>query len=298
MKDLTDKKIIIAGVCRDTGISLPIIYENMNILTSSFKEVQFIFIENGSQDNTKFQLKKLEDSDGRVKVIYLEGLNDLNLRCHRLEYARNAYLAYIKNSYLLKDFDYLMILDLDEVNIGFSSNHTFKKSIDFLEKNNNCAGVFANQLPNYYDIWALRAPKIWNFDLYEEVFKEIVVNGLDFEALEKCEKFLNIRPLNISTKTDPILVESAFGGLGIYKLSYVLQNDVPYIGRSVNCFTDKNGNTTLFHAQICEHVSFNRGLRKMGYDLFILPYLTNNSENVSLWNFQSVFNLWHGFDEF
>ena len=72
----------------------------------------------------------------------------------------------------------------------------------------------------------------------------------------------------------PIEVDSAFGGLGIYKISSVLKNQRTFTGYKRKLLPTARGRFEVGW-QMCEHISFNAGFREIGERLFILPYLVN-----------------------
>ena len=83
------------------------------------------------------------------------------------------------------------------------------------------------------------------------------------------------RVLNFALPATPLEVESAFGGLGIYKISYVMSNPNPYLGSKVKIVPAIDGSPRFTRWQVCEHVHFHLGIRSMHGKLFIYPDLIN-----------------------
>ena len=80
---------------------------------------------------------------------------------------------------------------------------------------------------------------------------------------------------------EPLEVDSAFGGLGIYKIGAILDNQRDFVGSKKKQIQTDTGLREMGW-QLCEHVAFHAGLREQGGRLFILPYLINGvSENLS-----------------
>jgi hypothetical protein len=162
---------------------------------------------------------------------------------------------------LYGDFDYVAMLDLDGVNRDLTSS-----SVESIWKFDSWDVAFANQPFRYYDIWALRA-KGWSdgdcWQQYQELSETIPAADAKRIAITSKMK-------SIPEKSQPILVESAFGGLGIYRTASFL--DGKYMGM------DSNGN------EICEHVYFHQSLSKMGYKLYIMPSLVNLNRRSQLLN--------------
>jgi hypothetical protein len=82
------------------------------------------------------------------------------------------------------------------------------------------------------------------------------------------------RMIQVPQESQWIEVDSSFGGLGIYRLDFVVPNPNPYLGYKVK-LVDRDGSPNLVRWQTCEHVHFHRGLRSLGGRLFILPWLIN-----------------------
>jgi hypothetical protein len=138
--------------------------------------------------------------------------------------------------------------------------------VAFLDDDCERAGVFANSGGAYFDLWALRHPELCPGDVWEELADYAIANRVgDTEAYEHT---LAKRVFTLAADAPPLEVDSAFGGLGIYKLSHVLANPAPYAGAKLK---------ENLGWQVCEHVAFHAGLRAQGGRLFVLPWLINCS---------------------
>ena len=80
---------------------------------------------------------------------------------------------------------------------------------------------------------------------------------------------------------EPMEVESAFGGLGIYKISSLVKNRRRYLGHKQKILSPvarrrlgfpENGEIGW---QVCEHVEFHRGFIENAEKLFLLPWFKN-----------------------
>jgi hypothetical protein len=110
----------------------------------------------------------------------------------------------------------------------------------------NWDAEYANQSYRYYDIWALRNDQI-DFDCFDALHKQRRSRA---EAIDKFQ-------YHIPRNSGFLPVKSAFGGMGIYKVTS-LDRNCRYIGKI-------NNNNT----EICEHVPFNLYLSGKGCKLFI-----------------------------
>ena len=151
-------KIIFAGAVQNAGNYLSAVFRNIEILTKLFSEVAYIFVENDSVDNTKNMLKEWGSGKSKFHFISLDGLKAIPVRTVRLEMIRNAYIETIRHYAELRDFDYLVVLDMDDVGMYLIDIQDLSSAISFLDAAPTRAAVFANQKGTYYDMWALRHP--------------------------------------------------------------------------------------------------------------------------------------------
>lgn len=267
------KRVIFAGIARDCEKFLPSVLETISQLSEIFKQSAYVFLENDSSDATK----KIFNEWGRPKknftFLNMDGLGQLPIRTLRLEYLRNACVQYIKNDSELNQFDYLIILDMDDVNSNGLDPEKIKDAVSFLDDAENRAAIFANQDGTYYDMWALRHKTICPKDVWEEIFDYVQEHKVDDE--KAYQNTFQKRIFSLGMNDDYLEVDSAFGGLGIYKLSYILKNPNPYLGSKVKIVKNEAGIPMIFKLQSCEHVHFHLGIRAVGGKLFIKPNLIN-----------------------
>ena len=229
----------------------------------SFAErIEYFFVESDSDDRTLNSLNKLLkqkrnfqfESFGRLRT-------DLPLRTARLAICRNRCLEYLrsdKNSWV----EYLIVVDTDGICSQLSSN-VMK---DIISKD-YWSVMTANVRDHYYDIYALRH-KTWCQDDFYVAIKNDLKNGLSYQQSylkNVVKKMINIKP---SAKI--IEVDSAFGGLAIYRKSLIPQ-EASYIG------LDKNGD------EICEHLSFHYSIKNNQGKIFINPRLIIGPGIIKSW---------------
>jgi len=268
-------KAVIVGCLKNSAEFLPHVFLNLEKLTSCFDEVAFIFIENDSMDSTKRSISAWGENQSRFKLFSMDGLDDYEKnRTVRLEIARNAYINAIHQDEALHQFDQLIVMDMDDRGACPLNMNALVSALRFLNEKPEYAAVFANQLVKYYDLWALRHPQLCPFDFWHEVLAQALQVATDQEAFDKVYAKV---PHSIPVDTPPIQVESAFGGLGIYKMSYVLNNKSRYIGHDYKYFVGQS--MAFSKLQTCEHVSFHRGISAQGGQMFILPYLVNSDQD-------------------
>lgn len=273
---MTFGKAVIVGCLKNSAEFLPYVFQNLDKLASLFEEVSFIFIENDSNDTTKALITNWGNTQAKFKLFSLDGLDQYEKnRTLRLEIARNAYINAIQQDQALHSFDYMIVIDMDDRGAHPLSMDALTSSVRFLSERQEHAAVFANQSVKYYDLWALRHPQLCPFDFWHEVLAQALHVSSDQEAFDKVYATV---PKCIPVDTPPIQVESAFGGLGIYKMNFVLNNKARYIGHEYKYFV---GESMVFSKlQTCEHVSFHQGISAQGGQMFILPYLVNSDEDT------------------
>jgi len=266
-------KIIFAGAVQNSEMHLPAVFYNIENLTRLFSEVGYIFVENDSTDNTKKILKDWGSGKSNFHLINMDGLQAIPVRTVRLEMVRNAYLETIRHYAELRNFDYLAVLDMDDIG-GYSINiQEVSNAIEFLNVSSTRAAVFANQRGTYYDMWALRLNPQCPSDVWEDVLNYVIKYKCSDEVAF-AETFAK-RIFSIEDSLEPIKVDSAFGGFGIYKMEYVVNNPNPYLGSKTKIVPLDDGTPCYAKWQICEHVHFHAGIKSQGGEMFIYPKLIN-----------------------
>jgi hypothetical protein len=264
--------IVFAGAARDCAGHLPAVFANLERLAAVCERAAFVFVENDSADGTGELLRRFAAEHGGVTLFDLAGLGQLPVRALRLEFARNAYLEYVRTEASLVGFDYLCVMDMDDMGAYPLEVARFRAALVFLERTDRCAGVFANQQGPYYDLWALRHPDYCPDDAWYEVMLWARQHNCSDEEAFAQTFARRIRCFDPGSAA--VEVDSAFGGLGVYRLDCVRRNANPYLGSRVRVLRD-GARLAAFRMQQCEHVHFHAGLRQLGLRLFILPDLIN-----------------------
>ena len=279
MNRLGQKKAVFAGCARDSAVHLPALFANIEGMAALFGKSAFVFVENGSADSTRGDLEAWCRGRPDAGVLSPDTRAAAsNLRSMRIAGARNAYLSLIRA--IFADFDYLIVIDMDDANTLLLALDGFARALEFLEADGQRAGVFANTKGVYYDMWALRHPTLCPGDVWEEACDYALNHGADDRAAFAAT--LGRRLFALKEDAAPLEVDSAFGGLGLYRLRPVLENPQSFSGMRRKQlspalaaklgFADAGGGVGW---QTCEHVPFHTGLRQAGAKLFILPWLIN-----------------------
>ena len=262
--ELKKKRAVFAGTARNCSRFLPNVLQNVSRLAALYEDAAFVIAENDSEDETKSMLRSWLGRQSHGHLIDLDGLMAIEqIRTQRIATARNACLDFIFSGTYC-DYDHLVMLDFDDVNALPISIEDFLAAMNFLEENPAAAGVFANQAMAYYDIRALRHASWCMDDCWEQIAARPRWMSLGLAKI----LYVYRRQFSIPADARPIRVRSAFGGLGVYKMSKIL--DCRYDG------LDSDGR------ELCEHVPFNQKICDHGGELYIYPKLLNQAPSEHL----------------
>lgn len=246
--------VLVVGLVRNCAKFLK---NDISILYNSLSEAKnlhWLLVESDSEDDTIDILKDAKLLNENFDYISFGDLySKMPFRTERISFCRNAYLDQIKNNEKYNNIDYVVVCDFDGLNTSLT-----KKSIRSCFIRSDWGVCTANQKGPYYDIWALRH-KNWSpndcFNQYNFLINYNKNAAISF--------FISVisRMIRIPLDSDWIEVDSAFGGLAVYKKDAML--------------VSKYKGTTQSGIEICEHVPFHAGIKKYGYKIFINPNLIN-----------------------
>ena len=203
--------IIIYSTIRDIEKHFLNSFSNIEILLQYFNQVYIIILENDSKDNTRNLLLEWYQSNDhpniKKHIFLLDNLDEkYPLRAHRLAYCRNIILQHIEDININNNYQYAFHCDLDDRfwSLDFDGIcNCFQYDLNAWDM---MSGINKNYY--YYDFWALRCENNW-FD--KNIFS-CEANNIPYE--NKTGEFCDFLK-----KNQIIPVNSAFNGLGIYKLS-------------------------------------------------------------------------------
>ena len=260
---MSDKEVVILGLCRN--VSIEIKNDVIRLLSSfqDFSKIHFRFVESDSSDSTLQVLENLKKNVPNFDFVTLGNLQEeIAERVARICHCRNVCLSILSKDPALADCAYVVVSDLDGVNSLLT-----RTAVMSCWKRSDWDACMANQAAPYYDIYALRHPDwspndCWHFE------DELRSKGMNpFSARQKA---IYSRMITISPDSAWIPVQSAFGGLAIYKRE--LFNNVKYSSMLPN------------GEHVCEHVTLHQQMKANGARLFINPSLINlgwNAHNES-----------------
>jgi hypothetical protein len=256
---IKDKKIIILGLVRNLENSL---YDNVVSISTISKycsNISFFLYENDSIDNTANVLKKC-----KLEIKNFNYLSDtLNLRSFghqtlesKLELKstertlslakhRNVCLSYVRDN--SDKFDFVIVMDMDFEK--FSLDGILNSFGWFSE---NYADALVGTSLQFKNLFSSEQKNLWNYDCW-------AYRGSWWEDLQKYSNNYGYDPMlwfgfwQLPIGSKPIQVNSAFGGIGIYKTQHYI--NVEYEGHD------------------CEHVCLHKNLKNKypDYKLCINP---------------------------
>jgi glycosyltransferase involved in cell wall biosynthesis len=270
------RRCVIVGCARNIATQLPKTLDKIEAIRAYWSskyasETAVVLAENGSIDGTKAVLATYQAIHPFTHVLTLDAsANAIKQRTERLAFVRNALLDYVHGHTEYHTYEYLLAVDMDGTLDNFdpaSLDNAFQPSIP------NWDALFANNDGPYYDIWALRnsatGPAFDCWDMYRHLILQLGLTPQ--QAKPACITQFQRR---IPRTAAPIPVESAFGGLGLYRLAATV--GCRYDGLTRFCSAAAVGiphNKQIgCRMDTCEHVAFHEAMRtRHGAKLFIHP---------------------------
>jgi hypothetical protein len=271
-KLLKNMNVIIYGSIRDIEKHFIKSFSNIDLLSNFFNKVYIIIFENDSLDGTRSILKEWasHSNSNVIKHLILEEKLNVQypLRAHRLAYCRNKILTHIFDNNLDKEYQYAIHCDLDDRFWALDYDsicNCFQYNLDSWD-----AMFPVNSNYSYYDFWALRCNQTW---FNKNIFSCQINNNENHKEFENhVSEFFSFLQNN---KNNLIPVNSAFNGIGIYKLSsiknsrYSATNECSKCNcQSLGCLEDN------------DHIGLHKNMVFNNCKLFINPkMILENSKN-------------------
>jgi len=237
---MKDKNVIFVGTVRDVEKYIETSLQHIEECAKKFNDYCVVIYENDSKDRTRQLLQELKHHN--YHYIFEDGVQEPR-RTVRIAHGRNRILDTIRALNARSYYDYMIAVDMDDRN----QTGSYVKTMDtcFQYDTGSWDVMTANQRGKYYDIWALRKKHDMDGDyIYRpdlERNRNYPVGGL-------------------------LAVDSAFGGVGIYKLSAIRSGATC---RYIGVYEANNPDGIPPDTEKCEHVDFNQCLRRQGGTIFI-----------------------------
>lgn len=257
-KHFSKSSVLIAGPARNICDHITKDIRSLFNATSGFKETYGLVVESDSTDSTVSLLEDLKNTLYNFDYVSLGNLaKRMPKRTERLAFARNLILEQVKNNDRYKNVDFVIMADLDGINRDIT-----RERIEKCWDSHVWDVVTANQPDAYYDVWTLRHPIWCPNDCFEELRKIENIIGKE----NAWNVLIKSRQISLNPSMGMIEVDSAFGGLGIYK------KEVFICGKYEGL--DSKG------YEVSDHISFHNAIRKAGYRIFIDCGLVNSNYHL------------------
>lgn len=252
-KPIDKAALVVVGCVRNGAKTVRRAVETLVRASGGFASVRYLIVESDSTDGTVPELQRLRKEISGLEFTSLGPLEQsVPQRTERIALCRNRYVDELRNDPQYAAVDYVMVADLDGVN----NDLTAEAVATCWASSAPWDVVTANQSDAYYDIWALRHADWCPVDCHQQYSQLRSLFGHP-RALSIA---IHSRMARLDPKADWIEVESAFGGLAIYRREALLA------GRYQGLLEGR---------PICEHVPLHAELRAKGYRIFINPALIN-----------------------
>jgi len=255
-KNPGSSSFVIISTVRNVEKSFTKDFLRLNKAFDFASKLYWIIVESDSTDNTRQVIQNHSMENANLFFISLGELASTKPhRTIRIAHSRNVALEFLRKNLQNLCIDYIVLADLDGRN-----RHITSEAILSSFEIPGWDVCTANQDGIYYDIWGLRH-EIWSpDDCWTKVFELEKQFALEL-AIKVC---VTARQIRVPIDTTPFQVQSAFGGLAIYRKD-VLVNRI-YLERLLN------------GREVCDHVPVNLEITSEGYKIFMNPKMINYRE--------------------
>ncbi|MDX2202922.1 MAG: hypothetical protein NW223_09235 [Hyphomicrobiaceae bacterium] len=259
--------LAVLGLVRNGGMGLGSTLAAISRICAASERAHCIIVTNDNTDDTDRVLEAWAHGEPNAKILRFDGIAArFPERIDRMAYLRNQALDAARS--INPTPQLAIVMDLDGLNAGLEPTDIGRALATAPEP---WAAIFANQDGAYYDLYALRKPG-WVTDGFWRAIHPAKRRSRMARLLDRlCGRsrrrrvraMVRARQYLVPADAGFIPVQSAFGGLGIYRLA-ALQT-IGYGSR------DESGRT------VCEHVVLNRAIPAAHGRLFISAALRNAS---------------------
>lgn len=251
-------KMYICGCVRNNGNYLEQVFQNIDKIIGEIDDYHIIMSYDISKDNSLDILRKKTLHYGEEKMTVIEGDPDdiTSIRTQNIAKARNRILEKIIALNDVAEFDYFLMMDMDDV---CASPIRMDGLRHIFEKERSVPlpwDALSFHRDDYYDIWALSIHPFsfscWHYPSGSKVVKTM-------------KKYIT-HILDQTTNKDALLpCISAFNGFAIYRCSHFLniryewdlEKTLDIIPRTyVETMTKQLKERPMFHHEECEHRCF------------------------------------------
>lgn len=255
--------ILFCAACKDVEKTIAKMIRFVKQTGSMFNDYDIFLYENNSSDKTVEIIKLLNEEKITLKTEHIERASyarstvTLFDRCNYISNARNKYVEFVNAN--IDKYNYVFVFDADIE--GGWSNDGILNSIYYLEtsKDFGC-------MTSYCVLASAECGDLEDFDkskwLMFDSFAFREYGSWDFP-----EKIYMYNYIKVKKGQLPILVNSNFNGLAIYK---------PICFKDNKYFATNHGSEFSVD---CDHVNFHKGIYKKGLKILLNPSMITSISN-------------------
>lgn len=240
-KFLQNKKIAIVGLARNVDNSIENAIQKLVILGESAQDYRLVIFENDSTDHTKSKIDQCKNNNSKIVSIYAQynrpqfGQTQDTERTKALAEYRNILKQYVQQN--LSNYDFVIVTDMDFVD--FSLNGCYNSFGWFSHHHKNIDAVAGNSF-QYKNVNTAKQNSLWNYDSW--AFRYTWWNQLSLIDSITFDPMLWFGLFIMPVGSNIIPVNSAFGGMTIYKTEYFCEG--------------------IYEGYDCEHVCFHYNIKQ------------------------------------
>jgi glycosyltransferase involved in cell wall biosynthesis len=233
-------KCLVAGTGRNISKTWSIASQSLQRIFDSLDNYQCVLVESNSSDNSLELLTYWASKDFEKRKVFSLGNLKEPSRTKRIAQCRNFYLDYFHQEKLFDQYDYLLVVDIDNI---LQIESKFKQQLEScFQTSLEWDAIASNRKIVYYDIWALRSSELGcTFDCWEMAAKYNTKYKFGIYQTGT-QKYVTAFMKHIPKNSKWIKCQSAFGGMALYKTASIKTKKY-------------NGDKT------CEHIAFHEGLK-------------------------------------
>jgi hypothetical protein len=248
--------LAIVGVARNCAGTIEATLARLEAAVPRGVALHWCIVESDSSDDSAARLQRWAGGRERAAAISLGALRErLPSRTARIAHCRNACLDWLRAQVAHAPIEQVLVADLDGVVDRLDAS-----GLASCWARGDWDACTANVEGPYYDLWALRHPHWCPGDCWAEA-DALAALGAGPERARLAAVYA--RMLRISPEAPWIEVDSAFGGLALYRSAPLLE--ARYDGLAAD------------GREVCEHVTLHARMRAAGARLWINPRLLATS---------------------
>ena len=234
---LLDKKIIVTGLTRNSGSYLIHNIAKIDLLKQYCKELSYFIYENDSRDNTvevlNFLSLEVKNFDYKSENLLLTSFGSIKSQERTMNLAkhRNTCLSYIREK--SKNNHYVIVADLDFN--SFSLDGLLNSFGWLSHKKISAMAGFSFELK---PIFSPEEKVPWNYDSW--AYRDRHWYDVQLDQIYPYDPMIWFGFWHPPVGSPPMIVNSAFGGMAIYKTKDYL--------------------SSIYDGYDCEHVCFHKNL--------------------------------------